>query len=434
MEDTVTINDYITKMQKMQDELIKFITTNNHSDEDYENLANFFDEQKIRDQHEFKAILHLILNLSNNYHRNADFFTNIEQILMIFQNEIQDFFSNDEIFDIFKDNKRILLFLFEEKLLIPDMYIASIITSPQYKKAFYPHYFSPEFRSFFNISLCLYIDEKNHTFCNNTAFIQNDFDTFEKKRLSGENDDFLCQIVQRDSLKEFISYANQKNLSFTTKIEPSIFETNSFLINKTPTLIEYSAFFGSMQIFEYLYSNKVELTPSLWEFAIHGQNKDIIRILKDNKIMPEDPSYKGCLIESIKCHYFEMAEFIKVNYFKDISDDDLDIYIESLEFYNFKYLPVNFNHEFITFYSLCKFDHYPIIELLLESKKLNINAKSADVFLFFYGLNKTPLQIVIEQQNLEIAQLLLACDDIDVNIKSVIVIYELIQFLKKIIF
>ena len=98
MEESFTINDYLTKMQKLQDKLISFITTNNHSDEDYENLANFFDEQKIRDQHEFKAILHLIVSLSNNYHRNADFFTNIEQILLIFQNEIQDFFSNDESF------------------------------------------------------------------------------------------------------------------------------------------------------------------------------------------------------------------------------------------------------------------------------------------------------------------------------------------------
>ncbi|KAK8894716.1 hypothetical protein M9Y10_023153 [Tritrichomonas musculus] len=383
IDDQNTINQYVAKMQRLENELISFITQDNHSDEDYENLANFFDEQKIRDQHEFKAILHLIVNISNNYLRNADFFTNIEQILLIFQNEIDDFFSNDELFDIFRDNKRILLFLFEEKLLTPDMYIASIITSRQYKQAFYPHYFSPEFRSFFNISLCLYIDEKNHVFSNNTSFIQNDFETFEVKRLSGENDDFLCQIIQKDSLKEFISYANQKNLALSTKIEPSIFETNSFLMCRNPTLIEYAAFFGSMQIFEYLYSNKVELPPSIWEYAIHGQNKDIIHILERNKILPEDPSYKGCLIESLKCHYFEMTEFIKEKYFKDISDDDLDIYFHSLEFYNFKYLPVNFNDEFNLFYHLCKFDHYPIVELLLGHKKLKINAKHIQKFNAF---------------------------------------------------
>ena len=69
------------------------------------------------------------------------------------------------------------------------------------------------------------------------------------------------------------------------------------------------------------------------------------------------------------------AEYIKEKYFKGISDDDLDIYFHSLEFYNFRYLPVNFIDEFNLFYHLCKFDHYPIVELLLGHKKLNINDK-----------------------------------------------------------
>lgn len=49
----------------------------------------------------------------------------------------------------------------------------------------------------------------------------------------------------------------------------SIFEANSYLIEKkTQTLIEYAAFFGSIQIIKYLHFNNVELDPSLWIYVI----------------------------------------------------------------------------------------------------------------------------------------------------------------------
>ena len=51
---------------------------------------------------------------------------------------------------------------------------------------------------------------------------------------------------------------------------------------KKITLIEYAAFFGSIQIFNYLKLNKISLTPSLWKYAIHGNNAEIIQILEEN--------------------------------------------------------------------------------------------------------------------------------------------------------
>ena len=64
---------------------------------------------------------------------------------------------------------------------------------------------------------------------------------------------------------------NKNNFSLKFKIKASIFETNSFLINRTPTMIEYSAFFGSFQIFQYLLTNEVEVDSNLWLYAIHGK-------------------------------------------------------------------------------------------------------------------------------------------------------------------
>ena len=51
---------------------------------------------------------------------------------------------------------------------------------------------------------------------------------------------------------------------------------------KKPTLIEYAAFNGSIQIFQYLKMNKVELNEELWSYAIHSGNAQIIHLLEEN--------------------------------------------------------------------------------------------------------------------------------------------------------
>lgn len=53
---------------------------------------------------------------------------------------------------------------------------------------------------------------------------------------------------------------------------------------KSISIIEYASFFGSIQIFQYLIMNKVELKPSLWLYAIHSQNAELISLLEENKI------------------------------------------------------------------------------------------------------------------------------------------------------
>ena len=40
-------------------------------------------------------------------------------------------------------------------------------------------------------------------------------------------------------------------------------------------------------MFRYLWKNGIELTPSLWPFAVHGRVPDIIHILEEQKIKPE---------------------------------------------------------------------------------------------------------------------------------------------------
>lgn len=60
--------------------------------------------------------------------------------------------------------------------------------------------------------------------------------------------------------------------------------------------------YGAIQIFKYLQLNRVPLTSSLWLFAIHGKNAEMIH-LEYNRVKPIDNSFDQCFKESIKCHH-----------------------------------------------------------------------------------------------------------------------------------
>lgn len=67
---------------------------------------------------------------------------------------------------------------------------------------------------------------------------------FYEKRLEGENDNYICELIRLNKVNGFDNYNNRNKLSFNSYIPKSIFETNSFLIDKDRIkLIEYAAFF-----------------------------------------------------------------------------------------------------------------------------------------------------------------------------------------------
>lgn len=81
------------------------------------------------------------------------------------------------------------------------------------------------------------------------------------------------------------------------QIKPSIFETNSFLLKREPTLIEYSVFYGSIEIFNFLRMSKAEMKSSLWLYSIHGRNPEIICHLEENKIRKIEEKYNAKYFE-----------------------------------------------------------------------------------------------------------------------------------------
>ena len=145
----MSIQGCLEEMKKIQEALLGFLEEEDNAEERFSNITNCFNDLKIyNDKHKIKSTLHLISMLANNLHRNNNFYNKIERILQLFKEDISNFLPNWEIFNIFKGNKRIILFLLDEKIVTIDKYIYKKITQKSYIDSKFPQYFWPEIKSF----------------------------------------------------------------------------------------------------------------------------------------------------------------------------------------------------------------------------------------------------------------------------------------------
>ncbi|KAK8842426.1 hypothetical protein M9Y10_026009 [Tritrichomonas musculus] len=337
------IQEFLIKMANIQNALLHFIESE-PNETNFQNFVKLVEDNQIqKDRQKFHSFLYLLNKVSNNHNRNTDFISKFEKILNFYASYIKQTFSNTEIFHIFENNKRILLFLINEKIVSIDHHINKSMQEGQLKNANYFDYFQ-KFNS----------------------------EEFEDQRKSGVNDDTICNLIQKDLIKEFIIFVNKNNVPLKSKIKHSIFETNSFLNKKDEvTLIEYAAFYGSLQIFNYLRMNEVELTPSLWLCAIHSRNEEMIFILQDYLIEPEYNDYSKCYAEAIKCHHNDIANFIKETKMKESKDISIFSLKQAIKNYNFNFIPKDSINE-STFYELVKYDQAFLVQNLLEATSVNL--------------------------------------------------------------
>lgn len=135
-------------------------------------------------------------------------------------------------------------------------------------------------------------------------------------------------------------------------IKKSIYETNYLLsIQQNVSLIEYAAFFGSVQIFKYLVLNKVK---------IHGQNAEIIHLIEENNVdfdkLNNLELYKT-VHQAINTHNNEIDQSNSSLY-------NLIIY-SIFSSYNLSLLPDDVDISKI-FFSRCAFDYKDLVLPLLE--------------------------------------------------------------------
>ena len=154
------------------------------------------------------------------------------------------------------------------------------------------------------------------------------------------------------------------------------------MYDKKVSLIEYASFFGSIQVFQYLKLNGVKLNSSLWNYAIHGRNPEMIHILEENNVeFQNDQSYETCLKESIKCHHNEIADYFLNNFLTQEDEKNKieknfnkNVFAYAFHYYNYQYFPTDFGNKYVFCY-LCKYNYLSIVKFLLEVQRPDINVK-----------------------------------------------------------
>lgn len=180
---------------------------------------------------------------------------------------------------------------------------------------------------------------------------------------------------------------NQTNLSVSALINSSLFESNFFLKEKKSiSLIQYATFYGSLQIFQYLRLNDVKLDQSLWPYAIHSNNAEIIHHLEDNHIKFNKNLF--LLKESIKCHHNAISNYINDNFLNGRPIESNEKFIKCiLHHCNFEFFPSNFNSS-ISFYSLFQYEYKTLVNFYLKEKMPESNNNKILKFVFINTISK----------------------------------------------
>ena len=369
------MQEYIEKKKEFYDSLLEFLENIEYDVDYFQGFIKIIKQEKLEDDcQEFEEFLRLLNNIINYHHRNENFIIKVEQIFDYFSVFIRKNFTNLRIFNIFKNNKIVLYILITRKIIVLDNDIIKVLflENDSLTKNICQFFF-PEIQQVVKESLpieYLVVGKKKIEKIEKDLLSQDEniFNNFDQKRKIGENDSYICSLIRQDSIEEFVSYVNRTNYSISSEIKHSIFETNLFLIESNPTLIEYAAFFGSIQIFQYLKFNGVELNSNLWKYSIHSQNSELIHFLEISQILPPNKQYEECLKESIKCHHNDIANYIENNF---ITENELyqkeDFFSMILCCRNFSFFPSEFGKSDEFFY-LCKYNYNKLVKLFLETK------------------------------------------------------------------
>ena len=107
------IQDYININKNLYTTFSKYIDNHLDDNDEYQNLTSFLTTHDYLTNVEILSeFLRLISNVSKNHTRENNFLNTIYKILYFLKDTLNNIFPKLEIFNIFKDNKIVLLFLF----------------------------------------------------------------------------------------------------------------------------------------------------------------------------------------------------------------------------------------------------------------------------------------------------------------------------------
>lgn len=344
-------DDECTTESKLMDDLMKVL----------------IETKVIGDKMKTRQFLHIIASISLDTYAFLKNEQKIRHLLLRIQKEIHDLSFNKDLFNICWCNRRLLLFLIEESIIQLDESMAYQILSTNDSN--FIIYFYLEVKPFMNREVTSSIKNYIHQIDN--------IEHFRQQRRIGQNDNEICIMIRDDSVDEFARFIGRTNVSLNSTINTSIYETNALLLNHSSTLIQYTAFYGSIKIFKYLLLHNVQLDPEIWPYAIHGRNYDITHLLESIEIEIPIKVYNDIFVEIIRSHHNEFFDYMISNH-SDIQEqmDNLALLDIAYESYNYQLIP-----EFLTdcpnlvyqsFVNACQYDYYSLVQFLLQQQALQM--------------------------------------------------------------
>ena len=143
------VENYINQNKEIYTSLLQYFEDEQPVTANDSNQSLTIQFNQINEREEIQELIQLISNISSNHHRSPFFFDKLERILSNISDKIKQNFTNQEIFKIFKTNKRVLLLLFETQIIQPDKNLFDyILNSKSDSNFYYDIYFYPEFKDF----------------------------------------------------------------------------------------------------------------------------------------------------------------------------------------------------------------------------------------------------------------------------------------------
>ena len=116
------IQEYLKQKEDLYELVFSYIDCEEEEcQENYDNLVSYINETNLgTNKTNLVETLYLILNISEQHNRGNNFISKIENLLLFLKNIINQQMTNFEVFNIFKNNKKILLFLFSKIIQIDE--------------------------------------------------------------------------------------------------------------------------------------------------------------------------------------------------------------------------------------------------------------------------------------------------------------------------
>lgn len=222
--------------------------------------------------------------------------------------------SEQQLFEIISSSRCLLVFFFENDLLSLDFLKKEIPKFDFRYLLFFPEIKNNKPELFTSMMIYVYY----------SRFVKNieasmSIEDFQNYRRIGHDSSEIAQIIRNDDLTEFQQIFSQNNMSFEHVLDKSLFESDK-LLSTPPNLIEYSAFFSSINIFKFLYlllSQVEEYEPkkiySLYLFAIAGGSFEIIHLV-ENLNLDTNLIDKQAMKYSIYYHQNDLCEYLHSNF------------------------------------------------------------------------------------------------------------------------